>query len=105
MRLVVGRLQNPVFALRWLLNEVVNQANAVAFLDRQGLMFAVGIKCDEGELGGFGGVGLDNDFAVRVADTEGSATIGGWKRQDQSPEHSSGLFGIPVCARKNPPRS
>ena len=73
---MVGAFQNLLFALRPRLNEVVHQANTIAFLDRQGLMFAVGIECGEGDFGGIGGVGLDGHFAVRVADTKGSALIG-----------------------------
>ena len=72
----------------------------MAFEDRQGLMFAVGIKCGEGELGRLAGVGLDSDFAVRVADTQRSAAIGGGQRDHQSSEHPGGLFGIPVCKKE-----
>jgi hypothetical protein len=42
MRVILGRREDLALCFSGFLDEVVNQANAVAFADRQRLVFAVG---------------------------------------------------------------
>ena len=79
-----------------LLNEVVNQAKAIAFPHGQNLVFAVGIERDVGKLGGIEGVGIDRNFAARMTNPQRAAAIRRRERHDQRAEHPVGFLGVPV---------
>ena len=96
LRFVFRRFQNPTPGLRLLLNEVVNQANAIAFPHRLSLVLAVGIEGDVGKLGGVDGVGIDRNFPPRMTNPQCAAAIRRGECHDQRAEHPIGFLGVPV---------
>ena len=100
---VLRRLELPALALPGFLNEVVNQANAVAGPDRQRLVFAVGIERGVGKLGEFGGTRIYGDFAARMPNPQFAAAMRRRQRDDQSAEHPVGLLRVPMRQKETLP--
>jgi hypothetical protein len=92
---VFGRSNGLAAALRSSLeDEVVHEANPVAFGNGAHLVFAVGVERGEAQLRALGAAHVQSDFAVAVANDEFASAMRGRQHHDQGAEHTFGLLGV-----------
>ncbi len=82
------------------MEEVENQAEAIAAFHRQHLVFAIGVKRGVANLSGIGRAKTGAHLASGMADEQIAAGVGRGERNDRCREHAGGFFRVAVGFEK-----